>query len=97
MPGYPFAAINCARPHPDQKDQTIDASVFIKVANPSQEFAMFEPICLEISVKGCSSDFDLIDDDTDEWIILGVVEHCFGVFYRLLVAYRHPAHALQQP
>ena len=39
---------------------------------------LFDAICWEISVESGSTDFQLVDDITDEWIIFCVFEHRFS-------------------
>ena len=46
---------------------------------------LFDAICWEISVESGSTDFQLVDDITDEWIIFCVFEHRFSMLDGLFI------------
>lgn len=46
---------------------------------------LLDAVCWEIFVKCGASDFELVDDVADEWVVFGVFEHSLGVFDVLLV------------
>ena len=46
---------------------------------------LFDAICWAISVESGSTDFQLVDDITDEWIIFCVFEHRFSMLDGLFI------------
>ena len=46
---------------------------------------MLDAVCGEIFIKCGATDFELVDDVADEWVVFGVFEHSLGVFDVLLV------------
>ena len=57
---------------------------------------LFDAICWEISVESGSTDFQLVDDITDEWIIFCVFEHRFSMLDGLFVNERSKVTRLQR-
>ena len=58
---------------------------------------LLDAICWEISVESGSTDFQLVDDITDEWIIFCVFEHRFSMLDGLFIpclsgCHPHPLH-----
>jgi len=46
---------------------------------------LLDAVCGEIFVKCGAPNFKLVNDIADEWIVFGVLKHCFGMFNVLLV------------
>ncbi len=44
-----------------------------------------DAIWWKISIESSPPDTELINDISDEWIVFGILEHCFGIFDALLI------------